>query len=73
MLALDTTQPTLLGIAAVIAAIGGIISTLLSNRRARREEREKSEEDCLQRLKAARLEAEEAAAELHRRRMEYDK
>jgi len=71
MLAAVLNDPTLLGIAACISAIGGVTTTILGSRRARREERDKSEEECRERLKAARKEAEEAAFELHRRKMEY--
>lgn len=67
MIALD--QPTLLGLAAVIAAVGGILSTLIGARKARREERDKAEQECLERLKASRKEAEEAMAELHQLKM----
>lgn len=62
---------TLLGIAAVITAISGIISTVFGARKARREEHDKDEEQCRERLRAARKEAEEAAMELHARRMKY--
>jgi hypothetical protein len=63
------SDPTLLGIAAIVAALGGILSTILGNRRARREEHEKSEEECRTRLREARAEAEELAQALHKIRM----
>jgi hypothetical protein len=61
---------TLLGAAAIITAISGVISTIVGSRRSAKEAREKAEEECREKLKAARIEAEEAAAELHRLRME---
>jgi len=60
---------TLLGIAALIASISGIVSTIVGARKSAKEAREKAEEECRERLKAARAEAEEAAFELHRIRM----
>jgi hypothetical protein len=62
-------ETTLLGVAAIITAISGVISTILGARKARREERARAEEECFQKLKAARVEAEEAAAELHEIKM----
>lgn len=55
----------LLGIAALVSAVGGFISTILALRKTRSED----EQLCLERLKKAREEAETAAAELHERRM----
>jgi len=66
----EITQPTLLGIAAVIAAIGGIVSTITADRRARKEERAKAEKECIERLKETRAESEKLAEELHRLKME---
>jgi hypothetical protein len=63
-------ETTLLGIAAVITAISGVLSTIFGSRRSAKEAKEKAEEECREKLKAARIEAEEAAAELHRLRME---
>jgi uncharacterized membrane protein len=65
-------DPTLIGLAALIAAIGGIISTIVGVRKARRDERAKAEEECLQRLKEARKESEDLAAELHQLRMRHE-
>ena len=62
-------QATLLGIAAVLSALGGVISTVWAIRKGKREERDRAEEDCLERLKVARKEAEESADELHKIRM----
>jgi hypothetical protein len=60
-----TTEPTLLGIAAFITAIGGVASTILALRRSRGEDYE----HCLQQLKESRAEAERLAQELHDLRM----
>ena len=62
---------TLLGIAAIISATTGIATTIMGSKRARKEEHDKDEEQCRERLKAARKEAEEAAMELHARKMKY--
>jgi len=58
-------NPTLLGIAALVSAIGGIASTIVAIRKARSEEYE----ECLQRLKEARDESERLAEELHELKM----
>jgi hypothetical protein len=63
------SEASLLGIAAFLSASGGIVSTVWSIRKGRREERDKAEEECRQRLKDARAEAEELANELYQRRM----
>jgi hypothetical protein len=63
--AIDFSNPTLLGLAALMTAVGGIASTIAAIRKARSEEEEK----CLERLKEARAEAEAASAELHERKM----
>ena len=52
---------SLLGIAAIISAMGGIVSTIYSLRRSHDEEHAA----CLERLKETRAEAERLAAELH--------
>jgi len=66
-----TFDALLLGLAAVITAVGGVVSTILASKKARREEKIKNEEDCLGRLKAARAESEGAMSELHRIKMEH--
>jgi hypothetical protein len=58
-------QPTLLGIAALLTAFGGVISTIMAFRKSRSDD----EQACLERLKEARAEAERLAAELHARKM----
>jgi hypothetical protein len=60
-------NPTLLGIAAVISAVGGIASTIAALRKSRSEEYE----HALKELKETRAEAEQLAEELHRRKMEH--
>lgn len=57
--------PTLLGIAAIVSATGGIASTVLALRKSRSEEHE----ECLKHLKDARAESERLARELHELRM----
>jgi hypothetical protein len=61
-------QATLLGIAAVLTAIGGLASTILALRKNRSEEHE----TCLLHLKEAREESERLAEELHRLKMERE-
>jgi hypothetical protein len=58
-------SPTLLGLAAVVSALGGLISTILALRKSRSEEHE----ECLERLKEARAESERLAKELHELRI----
>ena len=62
-------EPDLLGIAAILASISGILTSVLGARRAAREAKDKSDEECISRLRAARLEAEDLAQALHRIRM----
>jgi hypothetical protein len=63
------SEASLLGIAAFLSAIGGLITNIWTVRKGRREERETAEEDCRRRLKEAREEAERVADELHKQRM----
>jgi adenine/guanine phosphoribosyltransferase-like PRPP-binding protein len=60
VLAVDTGA-TLLGVAAIISAMGGIVSTMFALRKSHDEEYAA----CLERLKTTRAEAEQYAAELH--------
>jgi len=60
ILAVDTA-PTLLGIAAIVSAVGGIASTIMALRKTRDEEHE----ECIKRLRETRQEAEAMAQELH--------
>jgi len=59
----------LLGIAAIISSIAGVTTAILGARRASKEARDKANEECLERLKAARAEGEQAMAELHKLKM----
>jgi hypothetical protein len=61
----NVPAPTLLGIAALISAIGGLISTILALRKHQSEEHEQ----CLKQLKEARIESEGLAKELHELKM----
>ena len=61
-------QPTLLGIAAIVTATGGIASTIMALRKSRSEDHEA----CLEHLRESRAEAEALAAELHALKMERE-
>lgn len=58
-------DPTLLGVAAIISAIGGVVSTIMALRKSHNEEHE----HCLEQLREARAESEKLAKELHELRM----
>ena len=58
---------TLAGFAAVIAAIGGLISAMVALRKAKQE----GDEHCNEQLKMSRAEAEQYAKELHKIRIEH--
>jgi len=60
------TGATLLGVAAVLSAVGGIASTIMALRRSHDEEHIA----CLEQLKHTRAEAEQLAAELHKIKMQ---
>jgi hypothetical protein len=60
ILAVDTGA-TLLGVAAIVSAVGGIASTIMALRKSRDEEHL----ECLKQLKATRSESEAMAKELH--------
>jgi hypothetical protein len=64
---------TLLGVAAIITAVTGIIAMMAAVRRTARETRDSVEEECLRRLRETRIEAEETARELHAIRMKQFK
>jgi hypothetical protein len=61
-------EPTLLGAAALLSAVGGVASTILALRKGRSEDHEA----CLEHLKEALAEAEMYAEELHKLRMEQE-
>ena len=56
---------TLLGVAAIISALGGLVSTIIALRKGRTEDHEK----CIKNLQETRAEAERLAAELHEIKM----
>lgn len=58
-------NPTLLGIAAVVSALGGLGSLVMALRKSHDEEHQL----CLERLKEVRAESEKLAKELHELRM----
>jgi len=62
-------EASLLGVAALVASISGLVSTIIGVRRARRDEKDQSSEQCRERLRAARAEAEHLAEALHEIRM----
>jgi len=55
----------LLALAAIISAVGGVGSTIMALRKSQGEE----QQNCLDRLKEARAEAERLAVELHALKM----
>jgi len=63
-LAIDTGA-SLLGVAAIISALGGFASTMYAMRKTKNDEHQQ----CLERLKEARADGEAAAAQLHEMRM----
>lgn len=58
-------QITLLGAAAIITAIWGVVSTIIAVRRGSRGAQQDELDKCLERLNAARAQAEKFAQELH--------
>jgi hypothetical protein len=66
---LEITDPTLLGVAAIITSFAGVVTTIIGARRSAREAKEKADEDCFTRLRDLRSESEKIAEELHRMRM----
>lgn len=60
---------TMLGAAAIITAIGGIVTATLGTRQSQKDAREKGSVDCRESLNAARRESEALAAEIHETRM----
>lgn len=62
-------EPTLLGVAAIITSLSGVVTAIIGARRRSQEAREKADEECHNRLRRVRAESEELAQELHRIRM----
>jgi formiminotetrahydrofolate cyclodeaminase len=67
-----SVEPTLLGAAAIVSALGGAVSTIWAVRKSKHETQEKAIEDCLARLAETRAEAEKLAEELHELRMKKE-
>jgi hypothetical protein len=65
LIALAANGPTLLGLAAIISAVGGVGSTIMALRKSRSEEHE----HALDELAKCRAESERLAKELHELRM----
>jgi hypothetical protein len=64
-LAFTLDEPTLLGIAAVVSAAGGVASTIMALRKSQTE----TEEHVLDELEKCRAKSEQLAKELHELRM----
>jgi hypothetical protein len=64
-----TTESSLFGIAAVVTAVGGVVTTVLAHRKGTKEAKAKADEECYQRLRATREESEKLASELHSLKM----
>jgi hypothetical protein len=63
------SDPTLLGIAAIITALAGVITSIWGAVKSRREGKEKADETLRVNLRGCRSEAEKLAEELHRLKM----
>lgn len=59
----------ILAVAALISAFSGAVINIWTIRTSRREERDKAEEQCRERLKVARADAEKMAEELYQIRI----
>jgi hypothetical protein len=64
-------DPTLFGLAAAISSISGVVLAWASHRQGRKDAQREAEKKVHEELLAARREAEELSAELHRLRMEH--
>jgi hypothetical protein len=65
----ELTAELILAIAALVTAIAGLLTALAAWRRHGRTVAKTAEEECFERLRVARAEAEELALEVHTRRM----
>jgi uncharacterized protein HemX len=63
------SDPTLLGIAALLTALAGIASSIWGVIKSRKEGKEKADETLRKNLRDCRTEAEKLAEELHRSKM----
>jgi len=66
----STTESSLFGIAAIITAIGGVITTIVAHRKSSKEATAKAEQECHDRVLALQKESEGLAEELHTLKME---
>jgi hypothetical protein len=69
VVAITLWPQVILAVAALITAIAGLLSAIAAIRRTKRTTLKDAEEECLERLRVARAEAESVASELHDRRM----
>lgn len=66
----DVVWPeAILSVAALVTATAGLLTAIAAYRRRGREATRTAEEECREKLRAARLEAETYALEVHERRM----
>jgi hypothetical protein len=64
-----TTESSLFGIAAIITAIGGVVTTIVAHKKGTKEATEKAAQECHERVQALRKESEGLAEELHQIKM----
>jgi len=64
-------QPTLLGFAAIITAICGVVTSIWGAIRSHKEGKEKADERLREQLRICREESEDLAGELHRIKMSH--
>jgi hypothetical protein len=69
VLAVETWPDLILAVAALVTAVAGLLAAWGALRRTKANALKTAEEECLERLKAARQEAEAVAKELHDRVM----
>ena len=70
---LAVADPTLLGLAAIATSISGILATWYGFHKNNQDTRAKAAEECQEKLRAARKEGEDVAAELHDLKMKLAK
>jgi len=70
LLAETTTESSLFGIAAIITALGGVVTTVVAHRKGKSEATEKAAQECHERVTALRKESEQLGEELHQLKME---
>lgn len=63
------SDPTLLGLSALLTALAGIISTIWGALKSRREGKDQADEELRKRLRDCRGEAEKLADEMHQMKM----